>query len=75
MSGGTKQIDMKKVTIYYDYIINCSAEIEVDDDFDVDDEDQYDEVEGDLPDDKIDITINGIKYDCDYVGISSITEQ
>jgi len=66
--------NMKKITIYYDYIINCSAEIEVNDDFDVDDEDGYDDVEGDLPDDKIDITINGIKYDYDYVGISSITE-
>ena len=62
----------KKVTVRYDYIINCFADLEVDEDFDIDDEDKYDEIE--LPDDTIVITINGEYYDCDLLGVSHVME-
>ncbi len=62
----------KKVTVRYDYIINCFADVEVDDDFDVDDETMYDEIE--IPDHKIEVKIDGSYYDCDFVGISYVEE-
>ncbi len=62
----------KKISVDYEYIINCSSEVEVDDDFDVDDETIYDQIE--LPDRKIEIKIDGEYYDCDFVGISYVSE-
>lgn len=62
----------KKISVDYEYIINCSSEVEVDDDFDVDDETTYDYIV--LPDRKIEIKIDGEYYDCDFVGISDVSE-
>jgi len=68
---------IKKVWVNYEYIINCCdlVEIEIEDDdedFDIDDEACYDYI--DLPDNKIEITINGETWDCDFVGISCVSD-
>lgn len=62
----------KMISVNYEYIINCDKLIEVDDDFDVDDYDNYHEI--DLPNDEVIITINKKNYDCKFVGISSVIE-
>ncbi len=61
----------KKVWVSYEYIINCTDKIEVDDDFDVEDDSLYDSIE--LPENKIQVKVNGKCWDCDFVGISSVT--
>jgi hypothetical protein len=63
----------KKVLVHYDYIINCSDEVEVDDDFDINDEDEYDNI--DLPDHIIEIKINGEDWDYEFLGVTSVTEE
>lgn len=63
----------KKVWVSYEYIINCSDLVEVEDDFDVDDESEYDNIE--LPENIIDIKINGEGWDCDFFGISQVREE
>jgi len=63
----------KKVWVHYDYIINCSDEVEVKDDFDINDEDEYDNI--DLPDHKIDFKIDGEECDYDFLGITYVSES
>ena len=63
----------KKIWVSYEYIINCSDLVEVEDDFDVDDETEYDNIE--LPENIIDIKINGEGWDCDFFGISQVREE
>ena len=63
----------KKIIVDYEYIINYSSEVEVDDDFDVDDETMYDYIE--LPEREIEIKIDGEEFDCDFLGISSVSEK
>ena len=63
----------KKVWVSYEYIINCSDLVEVEDDFDFRSMSEYEHSEL-VPYNDIEIKINGEIWDCDFFGISDVSD-